>query len=199
MDQEEFKTQPFVNVTVKIMREDYAALGFDLSTQTMTCHVPAMADTGCQSCLAGIKVIHRLGLRKSDLIPVTMRMHTANNGGNNILGATVLRLSGKNKRSQAIETRQMTYVTDSSDKLFLSREACAALDIIPDSFPKIGIDPTVQQSDATAVLQEDPTTACHCPQRRRPPPPPTKLPFPATDANRLHLQQYLLEYYVKHI
>uniref|UniRef100_A0A8C4Q621 Polyprotein n=1 Tax=Eptatretus burgeri TaxID=7764 RepID=A0A8C4Q621_EPTBU len=189
------KPQPFVDVTVKIMCEDYAALGFDLSTQTMTGHVPAMADTGCQSCLAGIKVIHRLGLRKSDLIAITMRMHTANNGGINILGATVLRLSGKDKQGQVIETWQMTYVKDSSDKLFLSREACAALDIIPDSFPKIGIDPTVQQSDATAVLQEDPTIACHCPQRRRPPPPPTKLPFLATDANRLHLQQYLLEYY----
>jgi hypothetical protein len=115
-----------------------------------------------------MKVIHRIGLRKSDLIPITMKMHTANNGGINILGATVLRLSGKDKQGQAVETRQMTYVTDSSDKLFLSREACVALDIIPDSFPKMDVKPTAQQPDATAVLQEDPSTTCQCPQRRLP-------------------------------
>ena len=40
--------------------------------------VPAMA-------LAGLKVIRRLSLHKSDLIPITMRMHTAYNDGNKIL------------------------------------------------------------------------------------------------------------------
>lgn len=52
-----------------------------------------MADTGCQSCLAGVQVIHKLGLTKSDLIPLTMKMHAANNGGITILGATILRIS----------------------------------------------------------------------------------------------------------
>jgi len=45
----------------------------------------AMADTGCQSCLTGIKVIQQLGLHQSDLIPVSMRMHAANNQGIEIL------------------------------------------------------------------------------------------------------------------
>ena len=34
-----------------------------------------MADTGCQSCLATMKVIEHIGLHKKDLIPVTMWMH----------------------------------------------------------------------------------------------------------------------------
>ncbi|KAH3893219.1 hypothetical protein DPMN_017362 [Dreissena polymorpha] len=29
--------------------------------------VPAMADTGCQSCLAGLKVIHRLGFNENQI------------------------------------------------------------------------------------------------------------------------------------
>lgn len=45
----------------------------------------AMADTGCQSCLASLKVIHRLGLPEDDLLPVTMRMNAANNHGFQIL------------------------------------------------------------------------------------------------------------------
>ena len=53
-----------------------------------------MADTGCQSCLASITVIRRLGLTENDLIPVTTHMHAANNNGIKILGAIILRFSG---------------------------------------------------------------------------------------------------------
>ena len=85
-----------------------------------------MADTGCQSCL---------GLHQTDLIPVTMRMYAANNKGITILRATILRFSGKGKSGATLETRQITYVTDSSDQLFLSREACTVLGIISESSP----------------------------------------------------------------
>ena len=89
--------------------------------------VPTIADTGCQSCLTGLKVIHRLGLGKSDLVPVTMKMQTANNEGIIILGAVLLRIPCHSSTGQSATTRQMTYVTDSLDKLFLNREACIAL------------------------------------------------------------------------
>ena len=39
------------------------------------------------------------------------------------------------------------------------------------------------------------STPCTCPRRQKPPPRPTQLPFPATEANRPHLQQWLLDYY----
>ena len=96
-----------------------------------------MADTGCQSCLTGIKIVKRLGLHEKDLIPVKMKMHAANNKGIRILGATFLRLLGKDQHGQTIETRQMTYVTDNSKKFFLSREACVALGIIPKAFLEV--------------------------------------------------------------
>lgn len=40
-----------------------------------------------------MNVLKRMGLRKSDLIPVTMQMHTATNTGIKIIGATILRLN----------------------------------------------------------------------------------------------------------
>ncbi len=92
--------QPFVNLTVESVREDYRQLGFNLISTTRKAVIPAMADTGCQSCLASIKAIRRLGLRKRDLIPVTLKMHAANNKGITILGAVILRLSGKDKSGQ---------------------------------------------------------------------------------------------------
>ena len=98
----------------------------------------AMADTGCQSCLAGIKIANRLGFSERNLIPVTLKMHAANNRNIKILGACVLRFSGKNSTGEMLATRRLVYITDSSDKLFLSREACSALGIITDSFPRIG-------------------------------------------------------------
>ena len=94
-----------------------------------------MADTGCQSCLAGIKVIHSLNLKRTDLIPVTMKMKAANNKGINILGAAILRYIGKDKHGNLVETKQLAYVTDNSDNIFLSKEACISLGMIPDSFP----------------------------------------------------------------
>ncbi|XP_071478837.1 uncharacterized protein [Diadema antillarum] len=190
------KPQPYLNVTVQAVPGDYQALGFNLSSPSQTSAIPAMADTGCQSCLAGLKVLHRLGLRQQDLIPVTMEMHTATNGGITILGAVPLRLSGRNPLGHVVESRQLTYITDNSDKLFLSKEACIDLGIIPDSFPTLGMAPGTPQLDKAATLKEAPERiACTCPRRQLPPPPPTELPFPATEANRVKLQQYLLDYY----
>ena len=93
--------------------DDYSALGFRFKQKRVISAVlPAMADTGCQSCLAGMKVAHRLGLREADLIPVTMKMHTATNLGIKILRATVHRLSAESSDGLTLETRQMTYITD---------------------------------------------------------------------------------------
>ena len=75
--------------------EDYERFGFSLAATHKPVLTHAVADTGCQSCLAGIKVVRKLGLTKSDLIPVTMKMHTANNKGIPILGAAILRFSGQ--------------------------------------------------------------------------------------------------------
>lgn len=145
-----------------------------------------------------VKVFHSIGLRTSDLIPVMMEMHAADNKNINILGATMLHNTANGPHDQVFETRQMTYITDCSDKLFLSRQACVDLRIIATDFPTIG---GITQHCDTA-LQHDkasPDTSlaspCDCPRRQRPPPPPQTMPYPATEDNREKLQQYLLDYY----
>ena len=90
----------------------------------------------------------------------------------------------------------MTYITDSSERIFLSRDACIQLGMISESFPTVG------EVHSNCTIQHDPgakghgiNALCGCPARATPPPLPSKLPFPATDANRGKLETYLVEYY----
>ena len=185
------QAQPFLALTATAHPDDYRALGLKpVGSKPHTAKLTAVADTGCQSCLAGMKVIRLLGLGERDLLPVTLRMHAANNNGITILGAVVLRFSGKSHSGQILETRQIVYVTSDTDKLFLSREACTALGMITENFPSVG---EMNKGDQAARITQH--APCDCPPRRKPPPKPTELPFPATEDNRESLQQLLLEYY----
>ena len=152
--------QPYINLTLTNEREDYKALGFDLLKRTRAVSLPVMADTGCQSCLIGIGVTQQMGLSTKDFIPVSMTMKAANNKGIRILGAVVVRFAG-NSGTRRLETRQIAYVTDTSDRIFLSRAACMDLGMISDKFPTLG-----EVNLATSEL-------CDCPRRAEPPTKPT--------------------------
>ena len=90
---------------------------FNLSVPSNTILVDAMADKGCQSYLAGSKLIKKL-----KLAIINMEMHSADNHDILILGAIILRLSGKDQLRGERTTQHIGYITDSTDKLFLSRE-----------------------------------------------------------------------------
>ena len=154
-----------------------------------------MADTGCQSCLAGSNIVKILRLSPKDLIPVTLKMHAANSNNIAILGAAIIRLSGNGKSS-----RQIVYVTNATNKLFISRETCIDIGIIRDSFPLQPADSQSTKAKDTAnhtnAVSATPIPhQCHCPRRTTPPTLPSCLPFPATDANREKLQDHILALY----
>lgn len=174
--QQASQPQPFIKLDICAVEEDYKDLGFEMKIRTRPLSLSAMADTGCQSCLIGIGAINRLGLARENLIPVSMKMHAANNKDIRILGAAILRFSGRDKDQNRLETRQVVYVTDSSDKMFLSREACVALGMLSKTFPTIG---ETHHAHTIGI-----STTCDCPKRQLPPPPPTKQPFPATESGK---------------
>ena len=119
--------QPFIKVTAAISISDYTAFGLTITKPTTPVTFSEIADTGCQSCLAGISTIHRLGMTRKDLIPVTLQMHAANNAKIAILGAAILQFSGQSNSGKTLVTHQLIYITDSTDKVFLSRDACIDL------------------------------------------------------------------------
>lgn len=100
------KPQPYVRLKMSI-EKDYNHFGFSLEVPQKQSFVSTMADTGCQSCLAGFKIVNKLGLSTKDLIPVDVKMHAADNHDINILDATILRLSGKDSMGGEKSTRQM--------------------------------------------------------------------------------------------
>jgi len=183
------RAQPYIRLNVATKARDYKDLGYDLPTQERSVSLEAMADTGCQSCLIGLRSIERLGLGREDLIPVTMTMRAANEKGIEILGAAILRFSGTGKPGHLLETRQIAYVTSNSDRLFISRDACEQLGMITSAFPTIG--ETHHQACAmnqspsvsTSACTTDNMSSCDCPKRELPKPLPTELPFPATTVN----------------
>ena len=193
--------QPYIKVKIQALRQDYRDLGFELRANSTSLNQNAMADTGCQSCLIGVQVIKRMGLQHKDLIPVTMRMHAANNKAIKILRAAILRFSGTNESGHRMETREVVYVTEDSDKVYLSRQACMALGMISATFPTVGeIDdnPTNTHRGGVengAIRDEKALDPCNCPKRAPPPLLPTTLPFAPHASNREKLQSYLVEHY----
>ena len=194
--QQRSQAQPFVKVYISVAKQDCINLGHKLNCNTKSINRPALADTGCQSCLTGIDIIKDLGLGVGNLIPAETTMKSANNKPIPILGAIPLTLTCYDTSGNPVQTKQLTYVTDSTDKLFLSKEACIDLGFISDKFPTTGNDScnaTRQTNDETKQRSLD--NDCKCPRRQLPPAPPTSLPFPATEENREKLEKFLLDYY----
>ncbi len=157
----------------------------------------ALADTGCQSCLAGPQLMRSLGLEKRDLIPTSLTMRSASGNQLPVIGAALTRIrltqSGR-------ETRQMVYISPIATKLYLSLSTCTDLGLIRNDFPRGQSTASIQNKQAKRATkpslpaeppkrsqpEKEPATArpCHCPDRAPPPQRPTTLPYPGTEENR---------------
>jgi len=120
-------------------------------------------------------------------IPVNIKMHTADNHNIHILGATLLRLSGGNNKGEDKSTRQMVKVTNSSDKLFLSREACVDIGIIFKFSDMDGIETDPKNSINTVTITT--LVNVNAPGGKN-----TTNPYLPCQPNREKLQQYLLHF-----
>ena len=189
--------QPYVDIDIQVLPSDVNDIGitphFHSPTSMVT--VPAMADTGCQSCLGGTAILHKMGLELCHLIPCTMKMSAANENPIEILGALPLRISGVSKDGIPGNTRQLVYFTPSTERLYLSKQACIALGMIPPSFPSIGSASLLSACDVMGLQNQSNNRPCNCPTREPPPPRPTRIPLPPTEENRDKLEKYLLDYY----
>ena len=79
---------------------DFIYLSYQMLFQLMLWQIPSV-----RVFLAGFKLIGKLILSSKDLIPVDMRMHSADNHVIAILGAVILTLSGRNQLGDERMTR----------------------------------------------------------------------------------------------
>ena len=149
-----------------------------------------ITDSGCQSCLLGLKMFYRLGLKKKDLVPVRGKMSAINGEGIDVAGAIFLRLTGFDiKTGKTVQTAVMAYMSDSTEQFYISKQAMRELGIIPVDFPSVK---AAAVTSGVAPVSTS-TAECGCPRHQQPPERPSVLPFEPIPANIGKMKAWLLE------
>ena len=199
---------PTVPLTVAVDGDAYVKLHLP-SPPKRTTRISAVADSGAQTCLMGIQMLRKLGLRKEHLTKVSKRVLAANNEEIHILGAVFLRLSGQAVRGQAVATSAMVYVTDSASRFYLSRQVLVQLGVVAPDFPQVGSAVAGTAAPADGRRRQPPATEtadagkppapnrrrapCGCLLRTAPPAHPAQLPFTPTPENTDRMRAWLLD------
>ena len=192
---------PSVTLHARVDPSDYAHFGYKFTKPPKGCQIKAVTDTGCQSPIIGLQTVFEMGYKQSDLIPTKLRMKAIDQNPIAIQGAILLRLSGQDPNGTTLETVQVCFVSSKIKQLYLSEHACKQLGIIPETFPAIGAALQAQPvaGATTSVPQQSkksqPDKTCSCLPRSPPPPMPSSCPFEPIEANRLHIENWIKEYY----
>ena len=185
---------PRLHTTASIMHNAHKKLGltwkgsrkgaFDDHT------LEAIADTGCQTCTAGKDILSKLCCPDNFMIPTSHKIVGITSASLGIVGAVMLRITINGRT-----TRQMVYVSDRVQGLYLSERALKDLGIISESFPNSTFTTTaatlapVSTNDA---WKNDTHRTCECPKRTSTPSCPDTLPYPATKENVPLLRKWLI-------
>ena len=130
-------------------------------------------DSGASLCLANFKHTSRLNLSPSDLIPCSKKVTAV--GGSTIHCTRWLPIEFTINGNSS---KQPVFVCDSVDRIFLGRQACIDLHILPSCYPQ-----PMPNTTKSEVLKVD----LVLPER------PSTLPYPATAENVDNLKQSLID------
>jgi hypothetical protein len=197
-----FREHPIVALRLSTDQSDYTV--FEAVAPTLyNLAVDAVADSGAQSSLWALSECLEAGIRRDELLPVSVEMKAANKSGIVICGAVLLRITHVDKDGRGVETRAMTYISPSIMGFYLSCEAMVELGIIPEDFPaekkpRGATRPASQvmtiSRDANAgCMSSEASDQCECPKRTEVPKRPGSLPFKCTPGNNDKMRAWLLE------
>ena len=104
------KPSPRIDVNVSVMHAAHKRFGINWTGSHKGIHKPLMvevvADSGCQTCSAGIDVLQRIGCPESYLVPTNHRIAGITNSLLDIAGSVFLRIEVGGR-----VTRQMVHVS----------------------------------------------------------------------------------------
>ena len=188
--------QPSVKVTVSVSESSYQELSIPKPRNHRLTTIPALPDSGSQVLISGMDLVHSLGVKKHELIPVNQKLQGANNSSINLLGGLLLEISANDSTGNVVTTKQLCYIGDGVKHMLLSKSCCKELGILSQQFPTPG-ENILKQVDVNKCEQVDPSdnTKCSCPVREPPPPVPESIPYPPTEENIPKLKDWILEYY----
>ena len=183
----ESMAHPRLRLRVSTDRDDYSRINAPFP-DVMPSYVSVVTDTGAQSCLWSLADFYRCGFSDADLLPVKRTMVAANQEEIQIVGAIFIRLSAKDNLGNVHTAAVMVYVSPSTTKFYLSREALVQLGVIARDFPRVG---TFVESCPIQLGSAD----CGCQMRSLPPNRPTRLPFRCCPQNNADMRAWLIERY----
>ena len=83
-------------------------------------------------CCSGTDELHSMGVTQQDLLQTDVCLYAANRKKLSILGMLPVIVSSKRVGTgELVETRQLLYIVEELDKLYVSREALQALGSVP--------------------------------------------------------------------
>ncbi|XP_057299519.1 uncharacterized protein LOC130630139 [Hydractinia symbiolongicarpus] len=179
--------QPTVNISISLNSSAHQKLckSFSLNKLQPT-RVSAIADTGAQTCTAGIELLSQLNCSKNALIKTRHRLRAVNNNDISIKGAIIADITVGTST-----TTEIVYLCDKVKGFFLSKTALKKLNIVHSTFPE-----QIATSQLNATDSPDDSVAeGGCPRRSPCPPIPDTIPFPATPEYTEQLEVWIKTYF----
>ena len=215
--------QPSVTVTVSVSQKGYKEVNIPAPRKPRNVACSALPDTGAQMVVAGLDLVHKLGVTKKELFPVSSGIKAANDEGLKLIGGLLITVSAAGSDGITRAGSHMCYVSENVTRLFLSKEACRDLGIIGENFPEIGSSDTANSINKCELVSNtakgehlssnpgaplkpnsvnkcdlvdpDNPDTCRCPERAQTPEPPKQLPYPPTEENIPKLKKFIEDYY----
>ncbi len=191
------KPPPRVDVAISMMHGAHHKLGIRWRGSRRGAYrrhaKSAVADSGCQTCSAGLDVLEEIGCPLEYLIPTSHRIVGITDSLLDIAGSVFLRIEVAGRT-----TRQMVHVSTNTSGLYLSERALEELGIISNKFPlpsaSEGQSPenvdTSQCNSSTSCADESDTP---CVSRTNTPDRPAEIPFAPTKENVPLLEKWFRE------
>ena len=200
------KSPPVLQITAALDRAAYKELKLNLPELVRkpgAGHARARvatADTGAQLTVMNTKELQALGIKAESIFPLATSVNTVTKKAIEIIGGVFLRLSAHDERSGKVShTRQLCYISNNVKGIYLSEDACKALQVIPTTFPTAGdcsaMEENVDRSGKCENTGVGENSECKCPRRSLPPESKPQLPCEPIKENLHILKQYILDRY----
>ena len=127
------------------------------------------------------KELQALGIKADSIFPLATSVNTVTKKAIEIIGGVLLRLSVHDERSGKVShTRQLCYVSNNVKGIYLSEDACKALQVISTTFPTAGdcsaMEVNLDRSSKCENTGVGENSECKCPGGSLPPKSKPQLP-----------------------
>ena len=122
--------------------------------------------------VGGIDLVHKLGVTKKELFPVTSGIKAAKSEGLKLIRGLLVTIYAVGTDSITRSDSHMCYISENLTRMFLSKKACCDLGIVGENFPEVGSTdhvPSVNKCELVDTSVGWWPNSCKCPKRARTP------------------------------